>query len=356
MSKCYLRYDTSRINSDIPIDRVIEYYAGISVNSTRQNIHCPSVNHKDDKNPSAKIYYDTNSCHCFACNKSFTPISLCREYFPELSFPQICKKLLDDFSLSEYDYSNKAEVEKINNARSANKYVDTFPLSPKELDIIGIKNTPVEKTYAVSKQYFLERFEGIIDFEYSALYSDDLKKKLVELSYGEAVEAELIEPNENERYIQEHEYFQMESIQQLWKENKKSIEAMLENKCNEKLDEYSVLRDDARQIVDEYDFEYDMESLKTRYEKIIKFISKYSDPSLGKQMCAAKIAKSYSSEKINAAQKKIDNVIDICSKYDNAKKFALQYTEKTNEIEEILSHLKEHQHEREAHTQEEMTI
>lgn len=65
-----LSYDRDALCKAIPIEDVIQLYAGIRTDR-RGNISCPSPNHAD-KHPSTKIFHDSNTCFCFSCKKVMT--------------------------------------------------------------------------------------------------------------------------------------------------------------------------------------------------------------------------------------------------------------------------------------------
>ena len=180
----FLRFDTEAINKDIPIKDVIERYAGIRTDR-RGNIVCPAPDH-NDSHPSAKIYEHSNTCHCFSCQSNFNPISLAKEYHPEMKFPDLCKKLLDDFGLSMENYSNINEVRRFQEYSKKNEFTDIFPLEISELKYIGLNNANGSR---------------------------------MKIDYGD----EAYEPRT----------VTAPSLQQLWKEDKVSVETMLLSKCDE---------------------------------------------------------------------------------------------------------------------------
>lgn len=180
----FLRFDTEAINKDIPIKDVIERYAGIRTDR-RGNIPCPAPDH-NDSHPSAKIYEHSNTCHCFSCQSNFNPISLAKEYHPEMKFPDVCKMLLDDFGLSMEHYSNIDEVRKFQESSKKNEFIDVFPLEISELKYIGLNNASGSQ---------------------------------MKIDYGgEAYESRTVTAP---------------SLQQMWKEDKTSVETMLLSKCDE---------------------------------------------------------------------------------------------------------------------------
>lgn len=262
MSKIFLRYDVDKIRSDIPIEQVMETYAGIRVNNKKGNIHCPSADH-NDKNPSAKLYKDTNSCHCFSCNKNFNVISLTEEYFPYLSFPEICRKLIDDFGLSVYNYSNLKEVEEARDASLMNKFYDCFPLTEDELHCIGLYNSRMlEQTYTVDAYVYYRDFYGEIPPKV-ALYDENgnripssvpLTDESDRITYTEDGRRAFVEVDEKTAmsyglYREELENVRFPSIQELWKANKYSIEEMLLGKAWDKCDELEIAQSESRAVL-----------------------------------------------------------------------------------------------------------
>lgn len=230
-----LNYDTKSINQDVPIEDVIAAYAGEHVGNTRgKNIRCPSPNH-NDKKPSAHIYHDRNICKCFSCGGNFTPINLAKEYFPDLPFPELCRKVIDDFHLNPYMYSNLGEVEAAQSAHNKNKFFDVFPLDYNELDFIGLHGATQaesEVTYAVSSLDYFNHFYGEIPrCAYDEVFGANGEILTMNITAGEAADMGLIERAEK------HEYRKNPSIRDLWASDKKGVEQMMLGKCHDKLDE-----------------------------------------------------------------------------------------------------------------------
>lgn len=199
----FIRYDTERINADIPIRDVIERYTGSKVTSNGV-IRCPSPTH-EDRHPSAKVYDKTNTCHCFSCNTTFTPITLAKMYNPNLSFPELCRKLIDDFRLDLYSYSNAEEVEKVNGTMDKDKFVDTFPLTRDELRFLGINgyaglpqwNIPcIETWWADSKDSIEEMM-----LSYCESKREDLQKASVLYDKAKSIKSKMSEDEIDEAYL-----------------------------------------------------------------------------------------------------------------------------------------------------------
>lgn len=229
----FLKYDTSRMNEDIPIRDVIALYTGKTPRG-QANISCPSPKHPDDKHPSAHIYDKDNRCKCFACGGNFSPISLAKEYFPELSFPDLCQKLLDDFGMDVYSYSNKHEIDMIKDANERNKFYDFFPVTEDELKTIGLNNPNREKefTYPVKATEYYNHFYGEIP-PLAEVYDKDGNELLVQCTAGEAREMGMPTRTPD----QDHEYITgLPTVQELWREDKKGVEEMIVGKCYETMD------------------------------------------------------------------------------------------------------------------------
>lgn len=223
----FLTYDTRRMNEDIPIRDVIAMYAGSVPSEKGKNIRCPSPNHKDKK-PSAHIY--GNNCKCFSCGGNFSPISLAKEYFPELSFPDLCRKLLDDFGRDVYQYSNLSEIEAIKDARASHKFYDYFPVTEDELNSIGLHNPNgnEEHFYSVKATDYYLFYNGEIPKGVQT-HDENGAELLMELTCGEARDMGI--PTMSDA---EHEYIESSpTIQQIWKDDKDGIEAMIVGKCFE---------------------------------------------------------------------------------------------------------------------------
>lgn len=226
----HLTYDTKRMNEDIPIRDVIAAYSGVAVSGKSKNIRCPSPNHAD-KNPSAHIY--GNKCKCFSCGGNFSPITLAKEYFPELSFPDLCEKMLNDFGKNVYQYSNLAEIEAIKDAQAKHRFYDYFPVTEEELNAVGLHNPSGNEEYLYpvrATEYYLY-FNGEIP-EGVQTHDENGRELLIELTCGEARDMGV--PT---RSSAEHEYMNSITIQQLWKDDKEGIEAMIIGKCYDAMEE-----------------------------------------------------------------------------------------------------------------------
>lgn len=250
--KASLVFDTRSMNRDIPIEDVIKEYSGISLTprgeAGKANINCPSPEHQDEK-PSARIYKDSNKCKCFTCNEVFNPIGLAKKIYPELRFSELCQKLINDFGLNIYDYSNMKEVEESQKAEREKRFFDTFPLNNEELDFIGLPNHPKIKIikdemfsgHFMKLSEYWDTFDPTIYDAYSAeelaeeLYDDEGNEITVELTYYEAAELGLEDPH----------YFEMieelnatiPSMRESWKNNKRETERLMIDFAERKIDE-----------------------------------------------------------------------------------------------------------------------
>lgn len=225
-----LTFNTRQINADVPIRDVIALYRGVHIANTSKNIKCPSVKHKD-KNPSAHIY--GNNCKCFGCGGNFSPLTLAKEQYPELSFADVCQRLLDDFNLDVHDYSNMAEIEAVKQAKEENRFYDCFPLTEDEMNFIGLYNPKAdeERVYSVKITEYFAFFDGSIPSDVE-VYDENGREKMIEVSEWEAIQMDIVPDNIKELV----NGFTTPTLQQLWKEDKTHVEEMLIGKCYETLD------------------------------------------------------------------------------------------------------------------------
>ena len=120
-----IRFDAKAIEKDVSIQEVLRYFGQIP---TKDKYHCINKHH-NDKNPSMNIY--KNRCKCFACGKSFGPISAVME-LDDKNFPAACQFLIEEFGLDSDIYS---EVDDRYNTKVELK--DKFPLTYAELKILN---------------------------------------------------------------------------------------------------------------------------------------------------------------------------------------------------------------------------
>ena len=130
-----LKYNSREINKDIPIEEVMSRYAGSTMQRNKK-FHCPNPQHPD-KNPSATVNHDRNTCRCWSCATTFTPITVVMQNC-DLPFPQACERLVEDFGLDKYRYSNLAEVEEYWKPASERKFIDSWYLENNEIENIGL--------------------------------------------------------------------------------------------------------------------------------------------------------------------------------------------------------------------------
>lgn len=326
MSVPFLKYDTKSINQDVPIESVIATYAGIHLSNSRgKNIHCPSPNH-NDKKPSAHIYKDKNICKCFSCNASFNAIGLAKEYFPDLSFPDLCQKVLEDFGLNPYQYSNLAEVEAATTARKENKFYDTFPLNYEELDFIGLHGASQKEseiTYAVNAlDYFNHFFGEVPRCAYDEVYDENGRVLTMHVTAGEAADMGIIDSNE------QHEYRQNPSFIDLWRDSKKDTEQMMLNKCYDKIDE---LRE---QILD---YQSSVDDFKSKYS---------SDETRGiEKLRSAYINAVMQGQTIKLRPEQEQKINDFC-KFESNKNILALLKEDVKQANKIALKISDHQKER----------
>lgn len=185
-----LSYDRDALCKAIPIEDVIQLYAGIRTDR-RGNISCPSPNHAD-KHPSTKIFHDSNTCFCFSCKKSYDPVSLAFDYNPNLSTPELYKKLTEDFGIPLESVSNIQQVREVEQANREKRFIDVFPLSVSECKRIGL--------------------DGVL----GAVKPDENR-----------------EDDDKPPEVQER----FPSLMELWKTEKAAVESLLIAKCDDTLDD-----------------------------------------------------------------------------------------------------------------------
>jgi hypothetical protein len=321
-----LRYDTRRINEDIPIQNVIAMYAGINADGGRgKNIHCPSPNHTDKK-PSAHIY--GNNCKCFSCGGNFNPISLAKEYYPNLPFPELCQKLLEDNGRNIYDYSNLREIEAIKQAKAENKYIDYFPVTESEMNFIGLENPQnraIELTYFVKvEDYCKERFGEIPPNVHT--HDENGQPLMYKCNREEAVEMGILEDNKKQ-----HDYVPYPTLQQLWQDDKKGIEEMLISKCFETVDKLSTALEETKQDINDYRNSHSADDIREADKLRKAYISYLAD---GKPV------------KLTPEQeKKIYDLYD----FENNKDCLPELQHDIEYAQNILNKIREHQAERAEH-------
>lgn len=232
------KFDTDALKENISIKDVIRQYTDVNPD-IKGNIRCPAPSH-DDKNASAHIY--GNKVKCFSqCDCCYDVISLTEACYPDLSFRDICRKLVDDFNLDIYRYSNLAEVEKERQSRYTGKFHDHFPIDDKEIEEIGLDNSKkVEQKFKFYLEDYLMAECGEIPYKYEGkLHNPDGSKKTVELSHGDAVHCGLMMSlKDDERGRPEDKlYIKTDTLQDLWKKDKASVEQFLIDHAQDRIDE-----------------------------------------------------------------------------------------------------------------------
>lgn len=151
------RYNTEKLNM-IPIEEVLMMYGGIDA-KIGKNFKCISGKHTDS-NPSMSVHPKKNYCHCFSCNETFSTIDAV-EALTGKSFGEACKTLINDFGLSLEEYSNILELnEEERLARENGDEKDVFPLTPKEVKMIGIKDVTVNENFPSFRMIWSKSDDG----------------------------------------------------------------------------------------------------------------------------------------------------------------------------------------------------
>lgn len=189
-----LRYDAKSINRDIPIEQVYERYVG-PITNNKNMVKCPSRSHLDNS-PSAHLYKGRcgNNCRCFACNITFSPVSIVMEQ-TGLDFPKACQQLIDDFNLPLEMYSNASQVE--NYKMSAAK--ELFPLSADDCELIHLPSP-----FCTS---------------------------IPNLNYSK----------DREVYENAPEFFKIPSLFETWENDKDTTEDMIIGICDERIEQYTAI-------------------------------------------------------------------------------------------------------------------
>jgi DNA primase len=109
-----------RIRSEVPIIRVLYDY-GYEVSpdggDREQQFSCDLHGDGSDSKPSARVYPDTSSFHCFACGRSRDAITLVREK-EGLDFWPAIKKIEADYGLSPLPWSGDEESGEVSRHKS----------------------------------------------------------------------------------------------------------------------------------------------------------------------------------------------------------------------------------------------
>lgn len=108
MSRAKQRAD--RIREEIPIAQVLADY-GYAVHSSyggEEQFSCDLHGDGSDSKPSARVYPDTNSAYCFACDRSRDAIQYVREK-EGVSFWDAVKLLESRYNLGHMEYEDEGE-------------------------------------------------------------------------------------------------------------------------------------------------------------------------------------------------------------------------------------------------------
>jgi hypothetical protein len=119
--------DFNALKADIEIEQVLELFG--EEYSKRKSFKCVAKDH-DDKSPSMAINHKNNTCHCFACNATFNPLSLTMEE-TGLSVYEAGKYLIEHLGLDRSVYAQETIFEDNEGER--------FPFAKEELALIGLK-------------------------------------------------------------------------------------------------------------------------------------------------------------------------------------------------------------------------
>lgn len=139
-------YDTEAIYNNLDIGSLIDLL-NIPTQRKGQTVYmaCPNPDHFEkrmDKPDHCKIFYDSNSCHCFSCGISCNCYGIVKNWM-EKEEGQILNgkdiyKILAEAAGGEFQYIVKGK----------NTYeIDKFPLSKDELEVLGMSKTNYSTVY-----------------------------------------------------------------------------------------------------------------------------------------------------------------------------------------------------------------
>lgn len=328
-----LEYRTDDIKRAIPIADVLSHYAGINVSSNNRQIRCPNPTH-DDKKPSATVYQKTNTCRCWSqCNCTMDVFDIASMYTgidSKTQFPELCERICQDFGLDRYSYSNLAEVERANQYARENRFLDVFPITPADMECIGLHNPDGKERYTVTvdqwmREYHDEPVEGEKGQETFTVDRFEALKMGITQPYIDEVERGV------ECKYPETAYKRPPSLQELWKEDKELVEEMILNKCMERLEAYNEKLFEMKALCDVYRKENTVEDIQ-KASRLREGLIKY-------------LAQGYDKDKIlNPEQKKMVAFLDH---YEHAKETIAILDELIQETQEVANKVKHHQAERE---------
>lgn len=316
-----LHFDTELINADISIREAIAMYTDINP-YVRGNISCPSSTHKDKK-PSAHIYEDSNRCKCFGCGCRYDPISLAKEYYPTLSFPDLCRKILEDFDMDIRQYSNIEEVEKAKDAADKDIFYDVFPITSDEMSFIGLHNPSWNgnESFAVSRAEY-DKAMGY-DSQCDETYPDTIY-----ISKNEAAELGFISPDEKKWFKA------TPTLQEIWKNDKDFIEEMIMNKCQEKMDSLVEEIESIRETAAVYQ--------RTHTPDDIKAVNKFRDAFIAASVTSFKSGKEVTISEVRR------NQINELYAFESSQQDIISLHRSFEKAEGIMKKVQDHRKEREA--------
>lgn len=259
-SNYFIKYDTAALNRAVPIEQALGRYMGVQVHDRRQ-IHCPKPEHVDKK-PSATVYHNTNTCHCFSCNSTFKPVDIAQIAMPNLKFIEVCERLCDDFGLDPYQFSNKGEIEDLrkDGNSSKHKFIERFPLDENDLEAIGVENTtsipkPVIVEVTAEEYDLLSCGEEFVkktkEKNPNAYILPNGMPDTMEITYGELdaiakgkplfdeITKERITNLPNEMYLKPIRLQWEEAIKEHDIENRDMLESLLKNMAYNAIDKYN---------------------------------------------------------------------------------------------------------------------
>lgn len=120
-----MRYDLERLGQ-LNIKDVLEAL-GARPSHNGRVFHCFNVNaHKDnDNNASMSIYERTNSCHCFTCGISGTPVNIAKHKFGG-DFKEACEFLHATFKIATLDNNpvRQVKVQSVQKPKQATQFME----------------------------------------------------------------------------------------------------------------------------------------------------------------------------------------------------------------------------------------
>lgn len=267
-NKPFLRYNSADINKDVPIESAIAKYVGYTV-QRNNTIRCPNPEHPDS-HPSAHIYHDKNKCRCYSCNESFSPIDIAMKNC-NLSFPEACEQLIQDFGLDKRVYTNINEIEAITQAHMENRFYDSWYLNDDEIKNIGLEPNTNKSTVKVDANKYFEAVYGEKSLE-------KFEGKTFNVSLDTAVEYGLASPELPKTLAQIPS-----SMQMMWSqgnfEDKIAMEDMILGKCDEAIEKATNIKESYKLSIKNYFEKYTPEV----QDKLLDFCKKYIEKGLNLQ-------------------------------------------------------------------------